>query len=417
MNRQRSRVLIVAAVLAVAVELVGMVGWWNWQQAKAQLEDDPAMGAVNLAENVILRLPSAVKASRRLPGRELGQAADDLVVSALLVLSHEQRRWAPADPGGYVNRARAGLIEGSIDGASADLNEAVVRDPVSPQLHWLIALTERERGQNASALDHLATAEGLGYGAPPFQMELTPEEEAWVRIEGLKRRLDFYPRARSQGVIDLARELRSRNQSELGRTYLGHESHDPRIELELARWDLDDELLDEAGRRLADLAERSGLPASLLADTWALTARLRDRLGDVDGAQKAADKALSYDPKSAGPYRVLAALAEQRGDMDGALEQLRRAWGMNPTDVNLLMAVARTAEKAGHHDDARIALERARTVEPESSGLAASLVEFHLRHGEFMDATVTLSEALERFPTDPRLLRLADRLRSEVSRR
>jgi Tfp pilus assembly protein PilF len=90
---------------------------------------------------------------------------------------------------------------------------------------------------------------------------------------------------------------------------------------------------------------------------------------------------------------------------------------MNPTDVPLLLAVARIAEKAGKHDDARIALERARTADPNNPSLAAALVEFFLRRGEFMDATVTLAEALDRFPTDPRLLGLADRLRAEVRRR
>ena len=417
MNRRRSRVLMVAAVLTIAVELIGLVGWWSWRRVRHQLEKEPATGALRLAQDLSLRLPSAIRASRRLPGRELGRAPDDLVVAALVSLSRGQRRWTPADPGGCITRARAGLIEGTIDDAWADLNAAVIRDPTSPQLHWLTALAQRARGHNASALDHLATAEGLGSGGHLPLVELTPEEAAWVRIEGLKRRLDFYPRARSRGVIALAKELRGRDQGELGRQYLVRELHDPRVELELARWDLDDGLTEDAEQRLVELAARSGLPASLLAETWVVTAMLRDRLGDVDGAQEAADRALSYDPRSAGPYRVLAGLAERRGDVDGALKQLRRAWGMNPTDVNLLMTVARTAEKAGQHDDARLALERATTVDPNNPSLAAALVEFHLGRGEFMDATTTLSDALDRFPTDPRLLRLADRLRAEVSRR
>jgi hypothetical protein len=42
-------------------------------------------------------------------------------------------------------------------------------------------------------------------------------------------------------------------------------------------------------------------------------------------------------------------------------------------------------------------------------------VELHLRHGDLMEATVTLSEALDRFPTDARLLALAERLRAAVT--
>jgi Tfp pilus assembly protein PilF len=90
---------------------------------------------------------------------------------------------------------------------------------------------------------------------------------------------------------------------------------------------------------------------------------------------------------------------------------------MNPTDVGLLLTIARVAEKAGQPDDANLALTRAVTVDPSDPSLRARLVEYQLRRGELMQATLTLSEALDRFPTDPRLLRLADRLRAEISRR
>ena len=415
--RQIRRWLIVAAMFAVIVELIGFAGWWSWRRVVRELGKNPAVGAVLLARDISLRLPSAVRRSRRLPARELAKAQDELVTAALRALSRDQRRWAPADPGGFVNSARAELIGGSMDGALDDLEAALVRSPTSPDLHWLMALTERARGLNAEALDHLATAAGLGSRDRPLRIELTPEETAWVRIEGLERRLDYYPRARSQGVVALAREHRKRDQAELGRHYLQEELKDPRVALELARWDRDDGLAIEAEKRLADLVGRSGLPAALLAETWAVMATVRDQQGDVAGAVEAADRALEYDPRSAAPYRVLAGLAERRGDVDEALEHLRRAWGMNPTDVNLLLSVARIAEKAGEHDDARLALERAKTVDPTNPSLAAALVEFYLRHRELMDATLTLSDALDRFPTDPRLLRLADRLRAEVSRR
>jgi len=411
------RWLIIAAVFAVLIETVGLAGWWSWRRVSRLIEESPADGAVALVRDVGLRLPSAIRRSRRMPTRDLGKAQDGLVVAALRSLSRSQIRWAPADSVGFVNSARAELIEGSLDPAMKDLDDAIVRNPTSPDLHWLMALTERARGSNASALDHLATSAGLGSRDGPLRMELTPEETDWVRIEGLERRLDYYPRARSSGVIALAREHRRRDQTEIGRNYLEEEARDPRIVLELARWDLDDGFTAEAEDRLDDLADRSGLPAALLAETWAVMATVRDRQGDIEGAVEAADMALTYDPRSAAPYRVLAGLAERRGDVDEALEHLRRAWGMNPTDVPLLLSVARIAEKAGQVDDARLALERARTADPDNPNIAAALVEFYLRQARFMDATVTLSDALDRFPTNPRLLGLADRLRAEVRRR
>lgn len=417
MSRRSPRWLVVVAGLAVVIELVGVAGWLSWRRFVRVLEDNPPAGAELLARDPWLRLPPAVRRARRFPGRRLALADDEAVVPALNAIGRDQIRWFPADPRGFVNRARATLIEGELEEALVDLDAGVLRDPTSPDIHRLMALTERARGRNPQALEHLAVAQGLGPRDLPLGLELTPEEESWVRLEGLERRLSYYPRARSGGVIALARELRVRDRKELGREFLEGESGDPRVALELARWDMDAGRMFEAESRLADLASRRGLPASLQAETWTVTAMVRDRMGDVDGVVVAAEMALAYDPRSAGPYRVLANLAERRGDVDAALAQLRRAWGMNPTDISLLMSVARVAEKAGQLDDARLALERAVSVDPDNPALRARLVDFHLRHGDFMQATVTLSDALDRFPTDPALLRLADRLRADVSRR
>lgn len=417
MKRRRPSWLIALVVVAVIIELVAVVGWASWRRVVSLLEGDPARGAVELAESGVLRLPPVARRARRLPGMDLARAADGLVVPALMTVGGDQIRWVPADPHGFLNRARAELIEGSFDEASDSIAAAIVRDPTAPNAHRLAAIAARTRGLNREALDHLATAQGLGLGSTSAGIDLTPEEADWVRLEGLERRLDFYPRTRSSNVIALARELRDRGMSAEGRESLDADATDPRVALELARWDLLEGLTSDAEARLTILVGRHGLPHSILAEAWSITAMVRDRQGDIEGAVAAADMAMTYDPRSAGPYRVLSTLAERRGDMSEALEHLRRAWGMNPTDVGLLLTVARVAEKAGQHDDASLALQRVVTVDPDDPGLRARLVEYQLRRGDYMEATLNLSEALDRFPTDPRLLRLAERLRAEISRR
>jgi Tfp pilus assembly protein PilF len=416
-TRRRSWILVGATALAVVIELVALSGWWGWRRATARLTDDPAAGARLLATSVWCRLPTVERRGRRLPAGDLRRAPDDLVAAALLGLSRAQIQWAPADPHGFANRARALLLEGELEAAAEELSRALARDPRSPALHRLSALAEDLRGRRPAALDHLATSQAIEPGSGLGTIELTDEEEAWVRLEGLRRGLALYPRMKGQVVISLARELRRQGDADDGRRRLEEEAADPRVVLELARWDLDDDRPSEADRRLEELAERRQLPASILSQTWALEATVRDRLGDSAGAVEAAETALSYDPTSAGPYRVLAGLAERRGEPDAALEHLRRAWGMNPTDVNLLLTVAATAERVGAFDDARLALVRAATVKPDEPALRARLVEFHLRRGELMPATLALSDALDRFPADPQLLRLADRLRAEVAAR
>lgn len=411
------RGLAVLAALAVLVEAVGSVGWWSWNRAMNALREDSVTGAEVLVDDSLLRLPPVARRARRLPASLLVEAPEEIVVSALRVVARDQIRWAPADPHGFVNQARAELISGEMELASQALDSAIVRNPTSPELQLLAALAARVGGRNAEAMEHLAASAGLGSSGWRRRIDLTPEESDWVVIEGLRRRLDYYPRARTSSVLSLAKELRRRDQEALGRRTLEQEPSNPRIRLELARWDVDSGFFAEAQERLVVLTEHRALPSSILAEAWAVTASARDGSGDPEGAVAAAETALRYDPRSAAPYRVLAVLAERRGDMAAALEHLRRAWGMNPTDVGLLMAVSRTAEKAGRHDDARLALQRAVTVEPDNPNIRASLVEYLLRRGEFMSATLALSDALKRFPTDPRLLRLADRLRDEVSRR
>ncbi len=418
MTRQRPRWAVAAVVVAGIVELAATVGWIGWRSVVVRLSDDPTAGADALAASRWLDLPETVARLRRAPLGTLRAVGDQDVARALARLGREQTDWAPAADDGFVNIARSQLIRGAVEEAAETLDAALDRNPTSPVLHRLTALVEDVRGRRDRALAHLAEAQGLAPGTGLDGVDLTPEEAARVRLEGLHRRLELYPRSRSQGIIDLAREMNLQGQREAGRGLLEEEStRDPRIAIEASRWDLDDGQPGRADERLSAIAARHGLPASMSARIWALRASVRDRLGDPEGAIEAARVALSFDPTSPTPHRVLAQLAERRGDLDEALEHLRRAWGMNPTDARLLSAIASVAERAGAHDDARLALERAVAVEPDDAALRARLVELLLRRGELMPATFTLSDALERFPDDPRLLRLADRLRSEVSRR
>ena len=53
-------------------------------------------------------------------------------------------------------------------------------------------------------------------------------------------------------------------------------------------------------------------------------------------------------------------------------------------------------------------------IEPGSPRLSTLLVELQLRTGHYTEAAVSLSRGLDRHPTDPDLLRLADRLPREI---
>lgn len=79
--------------------------------------------------------------------------------------------------------------------------------------------------------------------------------------------------------------------------------------------------------------------------------------------------------------------------------------------------MVRVASAAGETQDARLALERAVELRPDDIGLAIRLVEHHLAQGDLGSAVLALSSVRDRFPDDPRLIRLAERLQAELDRR
>ena len=63
-----------------------------------------------------------------------------------------------------------------------------------------------------------------------------------------------------------------------------------------------------------------------------------------------------------------------------------------------------------------MALRRAVEIAPDRADLPARQVAFLLGEGDFAEAALALSDALDRHPTDPKLIALVDRLRREVAR-
>lgn len=414
MTGTRVRWLVVAAVLAVMVEIVDTLGWTAWMQTTRALALEPGEGAVRLATDPLLALPPAVERSRRLISRDLGMAARELVVPALARIGSLQMSWLPADPRGWLNRAREALLEDRVEQSAHLLDEALVRDPTSPYVRRLTALVLLHLGRLEEAMENLALAEGIAPGLASPQVELTEESAERVRLEGLRLRRSLYPRNPVETTLALARELRARGDDDAAMGELAAFRGHAEVELELARWAIEKKRYQEALELLDGPANRSSYPRSLRARAWSLVATARDLSGDPDGALAAARTALRLAPESPAPYVTLAELARARGDLEDAFEYLRRARGMNPSDTNLLLRLAAVAEEAGRTPDALAALERAAELDPGSVELAIRLIDLQLRSGDYAAAAMSLSAALDRFPTDPRLLLRAQRLRNEL---
>jgi tetratricopeptide (TPR) repeat protein len=413
----KAPLLAVASAIAVLVAVVDTHGWMKWNSIAATLAVNPEGAAVDLAADSLLTRPSHAVRSRRLAVSQLVGATQDSLIAALHVIGRLQRSWLPIEAVGFVNLAREQFLHGQPQDSVEALAAALVRDPTSAYLHRLRALFLLSVGDRDTALEELAVAEAIAPGMRRPDVELTLTDERRVRLEGLRLRSAYYPRRETETSLALARELRLDGDREGANGLLGTLRGRPDVEIEIARWRIEEGDYPSALDLVMPVAENRTVPRRVRARAWSLAAIARDLNGDGAGANEAAREALALDPESPAPYLALAGLAQGRGDLEGALDHLRRAWGMNPADTRLLTRIASVAEQAGKAEDALLALERAVEIDPESPDLASRLVQLQLRTGRYAEAAITLSESLDRHPTDPGLLHLADRLQREVGPR
>ena len=415
MKRTRLWPVILVAALAVAVEGLSTIGIWTWDVTARSLRLDA--GASVLIDTALLDLPSAVLRSRRFVAGDLAAVDQGQAVAALEAVARRQISAMVVHPEGYLNLARARLIEGQIFEGQADLAKALDRDPTRPFAIRLLGLVTLFQGRFEEALDLLARAEAVapGYRLPP--VELGADDEARVRLDGLDRRLTTYPRLRVETLISIGQSLRAMGRTDEADQRLEEAAGDPRADLVRAQWALNDGDAPAAAGMAQGLAQQRRLPAKIRAAAWSVLSRALEVQGDSQGALAAAQRALRMAPKSAAPYLALARIAQSRGDIDETVNHLRRAWGMDPSNIGILFQFAQAAEKAGLTADARLALERAVDLDSGNTATVLRLVDFQLRTGALMDATMTLSRALDHAPADPGLLRMAERLRREVTKR
>lgn len=417
MTRWGDRVRILLASAAVAVMAAEVAGWWWWQQLQGLARVNPNAAAGRLCRSGLAAWPPMVVRARRLPAAALESVPRPLLADLLERFGGLQRAWLPAHPAGFTDLARAELLRGRVNEAGIHLEAALARSPTSARLQRLAAAVLLMQGELAAALESLAVAEAIAPGLRSPPVQLVAEEEARVRLRALELRDRYYPRRRVDNALALARALRSAGETATAEGLLAAHAEHPEVQLEMARWAIDDGDRTDAAIRLDAVIGDRACPRSQRSRAWAMLALVRELDGDRSGALAAADRALALEPESPHPWMTLAALAESRGDFEAALGHLRRAWGMSPTDVGLLTRIARVAEQAGRPADALLALERAVEVNPESPAAAARLVALQIRQGRYAEAAIAVSRALDRHPTDPVLIELTERLRREIGAR
>lgn len=407
--------LVAALAVASGTAALDVAGRAGWRWATAPLDTGRPVAGERL-RSFVVGLPEAVDRSRRLLVSSLAPLGRTGAAEVLDVLAARQRRWMPADPAGYVAGARARVLEGEAADGAELFEQSIERDPTSPVLRRLAAVAAARLGREAEKRRHLVEAIAVDPRLESPDVEVTDDVRTELRIEGLRRRLELYPRQRATTSVELADALREAGRTEEADGVLRREAGHPTVALSLARQELDSGMVDSAVERLETLADRRMLPARERSRALALLAQGYEMLGDSERATRAAARAIAVGDAHAGAYVSLALLAGSRGDHEAELDYLRKARGLDPRDPRLLLRLAAAADRIGETREAVRALERAVELAPGEPRYAERLVGYLRSRGDLHGAVYALAGALDRHPADPRLLALGERLRRDLDR-
>lgn len=171
---------------------------------------------------------------------------------------------------------------------------------------------------------------------------------------------------------------------------------------------VDQGLAFEKAGRLAEsidcfLRAAEAEPAALTY--WHLI-RTQMQAAQFEQAHRSCKRALTLYPDKARFYRTLARLKDKLGDTDGALEILGRGAGLLPDAADLLSDYAALQTRTMRFAEAIPVIERLITVSPDAAGYRA-LYKARRAIGGLDSARAAVREGLERFPLDIGLSRYA----------
>lgn len=137
----------------------------------------------------------------------------------------------------------------------------------------------------------------------------------------------------------------------------------------------------------------------LSAEAYYLKGTTKLTTGDLDGAGKEYEAAISVDPKYADALADFGALKSIKGDWLGASELYKKAIAAKPDDSLFHANYARVLDKLGQPDASRKELEQSYTLNPRDRIVLQALSTKCLQEGDPVRAVKLLQEAAQLFPT------------------
>jgi tetratricopeptide (TPR) repeat protein len=169
-------------------------------------------------------------------------------------------------------------------------------------------------------------------------------------------------------------------------------------------------LAEQWGRAQTSLRRAADLGLNAKAGTWERLADVLDELGELDGAERSARRALELTGSDRHARRrrlnQLAAILKHRGKLDKSEASLAEASRLGPTDPAVLHNLATLAEAKGEHDAALMLYLRAleQGANPMSSWRYGHLLLKLDRPQEALEAFTAAAAQLDRW-TWPRSTR------------
>jgi Flp pilus assembly protein TadD len=152
------------------------------------------------------------------------------------------------------------------------------------------------------------------------------------------------------------------------------------------------------------------VPAAInLADLYRQTGR------DVEG-EAILRTALSASPQDAGLHHALGLVLTRLKRADEALEELQRAAQLDPERARYAYVYAVALHSAGRLPDATMVLKDNLARHPNDRDTLWALVSFSREAGDSKSALEYAERLLRLLPDDPRLARLMEELRSQITK-
>lgn len=308
--------------------------------------------------------------------------------------------WAEGDPVFLNNRATRLLNAGDVDGAIADLNEAIRLDPKLAAAYANRGLIYAQRRDQARAMADYDAALALGAGKSAYTnrgnlfMSMGQHERA---VADYQAALKLQPLA-SLTLINLAIAYR-----EMGRyeESLRAADHSYRLKTEpRAQVVRGDTLL-----LMGDYAAAESAYTKAIVTVRKYTEAYRDRayarlkLGKYDLAMEDADKAVELEPGRPDVLNNRCWLRAIAGrDLQQAAADCDAALANAPTNAGIFHTRAYARLRAGDVSGASADLERADALQPDAPDVLFLRGAIKLRSGNEADARADITRALKLNP-------------------